>query len=154
MVFWVVTNSFHFMLCQSSLLSTVVSFLYKEKWWWLIFLFHALQQRGKPGIGQFLRGSLPRLTNDRDTKYEKLTSVSFDLLWSEKCKQNRARFWTKLGYKLRKLKSASRLGTERSEILNCGSTQHIKTLFNDGFSLAACNQCYTALCQFSNGIGA
>ena len=26
-----------------------------------------------------------------------------------------------------KLKSASRLGTERSEILNSGSTQHIKT---------------------------
>ena len=51
-----------------------------------------------------------------------------------------------------KLKSASRSGTERSEILNSGSTQHIKTLFIEGFSLVACNRCYTALCQFSNGI--
>ena len=30
-----------------------------------------------------------------------------------------------------KLKSASRLEAERSEILNSGSTQHLKTLFND-----------------------
>ena len=29
-----------------------------------------------------------------------------------------------------KLKSASRLETERSEILNSGSTQHLKALFN------------------------
>ena len=36
MVFWVVTHSFCFMLCQSYLLSTVISFLYKNKWWWLI----------------------------------------------------------------------------------------------------------------------
>ena len=34
-----------------------------------------------------------------------------------------------------KLKSASHTGTERSEILNNGSTQHIKTLFNEGFFL-------------------
>ena len=34
-----------------------------------------------------------------------------------------------------KLKSASRSGTERSEILNNGSTQRIKTLFNESFSL-------------------
>ena len=33
MVFWVVTHSFNFMLCQSCLLSTVISFLYKDKWW-------------------------------------------------------------------------------------------------------------------------
>ena len=33
MVFWVVTHSFYFMLCQSSLLSTVISFVYNEKWW-------------------------------------------------------------------------------------------------------------------------
>ena len=38
-----------------------------------------------------------------------------------------------------KLKSASRSGTERAEILNSGSIQHIKTLFNEGFSLVACN---------------
>ena len=50
--------------------------------------------------------------------------------------------------------SASRSGTERSELLNNGSTQHIKTLFNEGFSLVACNRCYTALSQFSNGIRA
>ena len=31
------------------------------------------------------------------------------------------------------LKSASRLETERSEILNSGSTQHLKTLFNESF---------------------
>ena len=30
-----------------------------------------------------------------------------------------------------KLKSASRLEAERSEILNSGSTQHQKTLFNE-----------------------
>ena len=33
----------------------------------------------KPAIGQFLRGSLPLLTNDRDTKREKMTSVCFGL---------------------------------------------------------------------------
>ena len=33
MVFWVVTHGFYFMLCQSYLLSTVISFLYKDKWW-------------------------------------------------------------------------------------------------------------------------
>ena len=32
-----------------------------------------------------------------------------------------------------KLKSASRLEAERSEILNSGSTQHLKTLFNESF---------------------
>ena len=39
-----------------------------------------------------------------------------------------------------KLKSASRSGTERSEILNNGSTQHIKTLLIEGFSLVAWNR--------------
>ena len=34
-----------------------------------------------------------------------------------------------------KLKSASRLEAERSKILNSGSTQHLKTLFNESFSL-------------------
>ena len=53
-----------------------------------------------------------------------------------------------------KLKSASRLETEISEIRHNGSTQHIKTLFNEGFSLVACNRCYTAFCQFSKGIRA
>ena len=33
MVLLVVTHSFYFMLCQSSLLSTVISFVYKDKWW-------------------------------------------------------------------------------------------------------------------------
>ena len=33
-----------------------------------------------------------------------------------------------------KLKSASRLEAERSEILNSDSTQHLKTLFNESFS--------------------
>ena len=33
MKFWVVNHSFCFMLCQSSLLSTVISFVYKDKWW-------------------------------------------------------------------------------------------------------------------------
>ena len=32
-----------------------------------------------------------------------------------------------------KIKSASRLEAERSEILNSGSTQHLKTLFNESF---------------------
>ena len=36
-----------------------------------------------------------------------------------------------------KLKSASHLATERSEILNNGGTQQIKTVFNESFSLAA-----------------
>ena len=38
-----------------------------------------------------------------------------------------------------KLKSASRLETERPEILNNGSTQHLQTLFNESFSLVASN---------------
>ena len=29
----VVTHTFHFMLCKSSLFSTVISFVYKDKWW-------------------------------------------------------------------------------------------------------------------------
>ena len=29
----VVTHTFYFMLCRSSLLSTVISFVYKDKWW-------------------------------------------------------------------------------------------------------------------------
>ena len=44
MVFWVVTHSFYFMLCQSYLLSTVISFVYKDKWWWLIFFYFMLCQ--------------------------------------------------------------------------------------------------------------
>ena len=39
------------------------------------------ENRGeKPAIGQFLQGSLTRLTNDRDTKREKMTAVCFGLL--------------------------------------------------------------------------
>ena len=53
-----------------------------------------------------------------------------------------------------KLKGASRSGTEISDIRHNGSTQHIKTLFNEGFSLVACNRCHTALYQYSNGIRA
>ena len=33
MLLWVMTHSFYFMLCQSSLLSTVINFVYKDKWW-------------------------------------------------------------------------------------------------------------------------
>ena len=44
-----------------------------------------------------------------------------------------------------KLKSASCLETERHKILNSGSTQHVKTLFNKSFSLVACKRCNTAL---------
>ena len=29
----VVTHTFYFMLCKSSLFSTVISFVYKDKWW-------------------------------------------------------------------------------------------------------------------------
>ena len=47
-----------------------------------------------------------------------------------------------------KLKSASRLGAERSEILNSGSIQHLKTLVNESFFSVASNRCYTAFCQF------
>ena len=32
-----------------------------------------------------------------------------------------------------KLKSASRLEAGRSEVLNIGNTQHLKTLFNESF---------------------
>ena len=53
-----------------------------------------------------------------------------------------------------KLKSASRLETERSGILNSSNTQHVKTLFNESFSLVACSRCYTALCQFFMAIRA
>ena len=52
-----------------------------------------------------------------------------------------------------KLKSASRLEAERSEILNNDSTQHLKTLFNESFSLVASNRCYTAFCQFLRELG-
>ena len=45
-----------------------------------------------------------------------------------------------------KLRSASRLETERSEIMNSGSTQHLKILFDESFSLVASNRCYTAFC--------
>ena len=51
-----------------------------------------------------------------------------------------------------KVKSASRLETER--ILNSGGTQYVKTLFNEPFSMVACNRCYTALCQVFVGIRA
>ena len=47
-----------------------------------------------------------------------------------------------------KLKSSSRLEAERSEILNSGSTQHLKTLFNESFFSVSSNRCYTAFCQF------
>ena len=50
-----------------------------------------------------------------------------------------------------KLKSASRLETEKSDILNSGSTQHLETLFNESF-LVASYRCCTAFCQFSEGI--
>ena len=43
-----------------------------------------IENRGeKPAIGQFLRGSLPWLTNDKDTKREKMTSVCFGLPWQK-----------------------------------------------------------------------
>ena len=29
----VVNHTFYFMLCKSSLFSTVISFVYKDKWW-------------------------------------------------------------------------------------------------------------------------
>ena len=51
-----------------------------------------------------------------------------------------------------KMKSASRLEAERSEILNSGSAQHSKTLFIESFSLVASNRCYTSLYQFFEGI--
>ena len=44
MVFWVVTHSFHSTLCQSSLLSTVISFVYKDKSQWPIFFYFKLCQ--------------------------------------------------------------------------------------------------------------
>ena len=50
-----------------------------------------------------------------------------------------------------KLKSARRLEAERSEILNSGSTQHLKTLFNESFSLVVSNRYYIAFCQFFLG---
>ena len=52
-----------------------------------------------------------------------------------------------------KLKSASRLEAERCEILNSGSTQHLKTLFNESFSLVASNRCYTAFGSFFRELG-
>ena len=50
-----------------------------------------------------------------------------------------------------KLKSASRSEAERSEILNSGSTQYLKTLFNESFFSVASNRCYIAFCQFFLG---
>ena len=60
-------------------------------------------------------------------------------------------FEQNFGAKL-KLKSANRLEVERSEILNSGSAQHLKTLFNESLSLVASNRCCIAICQFSEGI--
>ena len=42
---------------------------------------------------------------------------------------------------------------ERSEILNGGSAQHLKTLFNESFSLVASNRCYTSFYQFFRELG-
>ena len=52
-----------------------------------------------------------------------------------------------------KLKSASRLEAERSEILNSGSIQHLKTLFNESLFSVASNRCYKAFCQFFRELG-
>ena len=52
-----------------------------------------------------------------------------------------------------KLKSASRLEAERSELLNSSSTQYLKTLFNESFSLVASNRCYIEFCQFFRELG-
>ena len=90
------------------------------------------------------------MSNDSDTKREKMTSVCFGLPWPEIVNKIMADFEQDKGTNL-KLKSASLSGTERSEILNNGTIEHIKTLFNESFSLVVCNRCYTALCQFSNG---
>ena len=51
-----------------------------------------------------------------------------------------------------KLNSANRLEAERSEILNSGSTQDLKILFNESISLVASSRCFTAFCQFYGGI--
>ena len=47
-----------------------------------------------------------------------------------------------------KAESASHLEAERSEVLNSGGTQQLKTLFNESFSPVASNRCYTTFCQF------
>ena len=49
-----------------------------------VFFRGYIEQSEKQAIGQFLRLSLHWLTNDRDTKREKITSVCFRLLWPEK----------------------------------------------------------------------
>ena len=46
----IVTLIVYFMLCQSSLLSTVISFVYKEKWWFdesmsVIFCMESTERR-------------------------------------------------------------------------------------------------------------
>ena len=52
-----------------------------------------------------------------------------------------------------KLNSASRSCTERSEILNNGSTQHIKTLFNEGFSLVLVTDVTSHFASFLKELG-
>ena len=52
-----------------------------------------------------------------------------------------------------KLKIASRLEAERSEILNSGSTQHLKTLFNESFFRLLLTNVNTAFCQFFRELG-
>ena len=103
----------------------------------------------KSTIGQFLRGSLPWLTNDRDTKPEEMTSVCFaiGLPWSEKCKQNHAWFWTELGYKF-KTEKCKPLGDWK--IWNSEQWQYTtsENMFNESFSPVASKRCYIAFCQF------
>ena len=52
-----------------------------------------------------------------------------------------------------KLKSASRSGTDRSEILNDGSTQRKKTLFNESFSLVTCTNVTPHFASFLMELG-
>ena len=46
MVLSVVTHSFYFILCQSSLLSTVISFAYKDKQWFDVYAIEEADNRG------------------------------------------------------------------------------------------------------------
>ena len=62
----------------------------QQLWQWT--LLSVQKQRGKTSDWTIFVGMPPWLTNDRDTKREKMTSVCSGLPWSGKCKQNHAWF--------------------------------------------------------------
>ena len=60
-----------------------------------------IKQRGKTSDWLSFAGKSPMISQWQGYKTWEMTSVCFDLPWSEKCKKNNAWFWTELGHKLK-----------------------------------------------------